>query len=349
MEETNKNAEPMRNHDGSVMLDESGRVVYRSQFLATHPLRSDCKERMSDGKALTYITGESVIRVMNQVFGVEGWTTAITNERQVSSEMVKGKHVICFLATVKVTILKTGASHEDVGCGEGRHESKIKAIDNAIKCAVTDAMKRAARHFGERLGNALYVQGNGANRAPWDNKTALRDLQRKEAFDLFGNQQELDDRTAASALVATASTCSTFETETATSTTDETLVSGGNHQGDAAPVATLERQSTPTMSNVTHIGDGKEHSPSQQPPLGHGFARASQVVTPGQQQREQAGVTVAAAHRTATSANKPSPPPRRFAPLNTPQPSLGTNIGSNHHTGQNPTKRQKIVHNPYQN
>jgi hypothetical protein len=83
MEETNKNAEPMRNHDGSVMLDESGRVVYRSQFLATHPLRSDCKERMSDGKALTYITGDSVIRVMNQVFGVEGWTTAITNERQV--------------------------------------------------------------------------------------------------------------------------------------------------------------------------------------------------------------------------------------------------------------------------
>lgn len=177
----------------------------------------------------------------------------------------------------------------------------------------------------------------------------MRDLQRKEALDLFGNQQELDDRTAASALVATASTCSTFETETATSTTDETLVSRGNHQGDAAPVATLERQSTPTMSNVTHIGDGKEHSPSQQPPLGHGFARASQVVTPGQQQREQAGVTVAAAHRTATSANKPSPPPRRFAPLNTPQPSLGTNIGSNHHTGQNPTKRQKIVHNPYQN
>ena len=73
--------------------------------------------------------------------------------------MVKDKHVVGFLATVKVTILNTGASHEDVGCGEGCHKSKIKAIDNAIKSAVTDAMKRAARHFGERLGNGT-LKGN---------------------------------------------------------------------------------------------------------------------------------------------------------------------------------------------
>lgn len=57
------------------------------------------------------------------------------------------------MASVKVTLLKSGASHEDVGCGEGSHESKLKALDTAIKSAVTDAMKRAARHFGERLGN----------------------------------------------------------------------------------------------------------------------------------------------------------------------------------------------------
>lgn len=91
MEETNMKAgaEPMRNHDGSPMLDESGRVVYRSQFLATHPLRSDCKERMSDGMNVTYITGDSVIRVMNQVFGAEGWTTSITNQRELVNTCTK--------------------------------------------------------------------------------------------------------------------------------------------------------------------------------------------------------------------------------------------------------------------
>jgi len=84
-EELTTAAPPMRNHDGSCMLDESGRIVYRSQFLSTHPLRSDCKERLSGGKLLTYITGDGVIRTMNAAFGHDGWSTSITRERQVVS------------------------------------------------------------------------------------------------------------------------------------------------------------------------------------------------------------------------------------------------------------------------
>lgn len=49
--------------------------------------------------------------------------------------------------------LQSGLSHEDCGSGEGINDSKIKAHETAMKCAVTDAMKRAARHYGERLGN----------------------------------------------------------------------------------------------------------------------------------------------------------------------------------------------------
>lgn len=77
-------AEPMRNHDGSAMLDDDGKIVYRSQYLATHPLRGDCKDRMTpDGTLLTYMTGDCVIRTMNTAFGHDGWTTEITRERQV--------------------------------------------------------------------------------------------------------------------------------------------------------------------------------------------------------------------------------------------------------------------------
>lgn len=54
---------PMRNHDGSAMRDYRSNVVYRSQFLATHPLKSDCKERVGyAGKKFTYVSGDGVIR-----------------------------------------------------------------------------------------------------------------------------------------------------------------------------------------------------------------------------------------------------------------------------------------------
>lgn len=55
--------EPMRNYDGTEMRDAKSNVVYRSQFLSTHPLKSDCKERVGyGGKKFTYVSGDGVIR-----------------------------------------------------------------------------------------------------------------------------------------------------------------------------------------------------------------------------------------------------------------------------------------------
>ncbi len=55
--------EPMRNYDGTEMRDANSCVVYKSQFLSTHPLRSDCKERVGyAGMKLTYVSGDGVIR-----------------------------------------------------------------------------------------------------------------------------------------------------------------------------------------------------------------------------------------------------------------------------------------------
>ena len=42
--------QPMQNYDGTEMRDERGRLVYKSQFLSTHPLKGDCKERVGYGK-----------------------------------------------------------------------------------------------------------------------------------------------------------------------------------------------------------------------------------------------------------------------------------------------------------
>ena len=98
-----------------------------------------------------------------------------------------------YVASVKLTLHSTGASHEDVGSGEATNENKLKAHETALKSATTDAMKRSARHFGERLGNALYRSGSSLALAPRDNKTALQRMEWNHGLD-FGNQAELCDR-----------------------------------------------------------------------------------------------------------------------------------------------------------
>ena len=62
--------EPMQNYDGSEMRDSNSNLVYKSQFLSTHPLWVDCKERVGyGGKKFTYVSGDGVIRTMNAIFG----------------------------------------------------------------------------------------------------------------------------------------------------------------------------------------------------------------------------------------------------------------------------------------
>ena len=96
---------------------------------------------------------------MNAIFGHGGWSSQITMERNVMNEKDdRGRWNVGYLSSVKVTLLN-GVSHEDCGSGEGIDNNKVKAHEKAMKSAVTDAMKRAARHFGERLGknNLLYL------------------------------------------------------------------------------------------------------------------------------------------------------------------------------------------------
>ncbi|KAL7511837.1 hypothetical protein ACHAXN_008782 [Cyclotella atomus] len=131
---------------------------------------------------------------MNAIFGNGGWSSQIISEKCIQDEKDdRGRWWIGYLVTVRITLLN-GSSHEDCGSGEGINPSKIQAHDKALKSAVTDAMKRAARHFGERLGNALYVKGNGIRTAPKTNKEALEVLERSDQLNLFGDQVLLRDR-----------------------------------------------------------------------------------------------------------------------------------------------------------
>lgn len=112
---------PMYNHDGSVMLDHKSEVLYQSQYLSTHPVRSECKERVGyGGRKLTYVSGDSVIRTMNLVFGHCGWSTEVTSKEIIVNEKdERGRWNVGYSAMVKLSIPRFNISHEDCGTGEG--------------------------------------------------------------------------------------------------------------------------------------------------------------------------------------------------------------------------------------
>jgi len=69
-------------------------------------------------------------------------------------------HVICYKALVTVVIYDVShtkqVSREDVGFGTGIAKSLADAHEGGAKEAVTDAIKRTMRSFGNQFGNSLY-------------------------------------------------------------------------------------------------------------------------------------------------------------------------------------------------
>ena len=54
---------------------------------------------------------------------------------------------------VRLTHKASGAYKEDCGAGDSTDKHFGTAMSHAMKGSITDAMKRAARHFGNKLGN----------------------------------------------------------------------------------------------------------------------------------------------------------------------------------------------------
>ncbi|KAI0942166.1 hypothetical protein AcV7_002675 [Taiwanofungus camphoratus] len=110
------------------------------------------------GPKLTYAEGWKIINLANEVFGFNGWSSSVMNlttDFIDQSEETK-RYTVGVTAIVRVT-LRDGAFHEDVGYGMLENsKSKGAALDKCKKEAVTDAVKRTLRNFGNLLGNCLY-------------------------------------------------------------------------------------------------------------------------------------------------------------------------------------------------
>lgn len=107
-----------------------------------------------------YLEGWHVIAEANRVFGFDGWSYEVQalkpvseNPRKIGQQKKDGWGVTY---TAKVRVIVSDVIREDCGAGHGYDVDLGMAHESAIKEAVTDALKRTLRTFGNVFGLALY-------------------------------------------------------------------------------------------------------------------------------------------------------------------------------------------------
>ena len=103
-----------------------------------------------------YLEGWHVISEANRIFGFNGWSYEILSLKQAceATKNGNGNNVVAYICTISVVV--DGATRQDVGYGSGISKNLGDAHEGATKEAVTDALKRALRTFGNQFGLALY-------------------------------------------------------------------------------------------------------------------------------------------------------------------------------------------------
>ncbi len=115
-----------------------------------------------NGRRLSYLEGHYVIDRLNKVFGHLNWGKEILDVKEVVNKTTRGEFP-AYLVRVKLTVqvpLNDGSGLFKFivkeGYGYGSDKSPQNAHELAIKEAVTDGLKVAAKDLGMSLGLALY-------------------------------------------------------------------------------------------------------------------------------------------------------------------------------------------------
>lgn len=107
-----------------------------------------------------YIEGWHAMAEANRIFGYDGWSYQVIEcacvfqgAREIGKDKKPGFGVT-YTARVQVTV--GHVIRDDFGAGHGYDVDCGLAHESAVKEAVTDALKRALRSFGNPFGLALY-------------------------------------------------------------------------------------------------------------------------------------------------------------------------------------------------
>lgn len=107
-------------------------------------------------KGAPYLDGEDVIDTLNEIFGYGEWSFELVGQPWVAESGVEGSNkttpyeVWCCIGTLTVG----GAKHSGFGTNV-RSGTGSAGLEMAIKGATTDALKRAAVHYGDQFGLGL--------------------------------------------------------------------------------------------------------------------------------------------------------------------------------------------------
>jgi hypothetical protein len=389
--------DPAATRGNAFLLDRHGQPVSVDRWLNTRPLRHEVSTRPGPGnRKLTYYSGETVTRHLNEVFGYDGWNLDIKSVTQTDKSQTgvgpQQKWQVSYLSHVRITIVPrmtatannsnngnpsllttnagvvVGTYREDYGAGDSTDKSLQTAVANAMKSSITDALKRTARHFGDRLGNSLYDASFKLSSAPLTLHQALDDYDKEQAkkcpLATVPQQQHNAAATNTMTPAPTASSSSyqhggaggngpsaaahaTKNLLPTVTPAPHTAISNSNNKNAAAPTTTgplAHRPPPPPPPHGNHIRSMPSVSQNTPPPPKAGGQQQQQHGRPQhphhhqpqqQRQQHQSGRT-----STTTAANsRPYPPPASQTGMNhgsIVHPPL--NNGSNHNqwgpTGQ---------------
>jgi recombination DNA repair RAD52 pathway protein len=115
----------------------------------------------------SYLETFDVLAHLTRIFGFEGWDKEVDADLLFETEK-DGKWTVAYRAKCRLTVRDTdGFSamvHEDMATGSAMNQpSRADAHDLALKSAVSDSLKRAAKDLGNQFGLSLYDSGSTAS------------------------------------------------------------------------------------------------------------------------------------------------------------------------------------------
>ena len=149
-------------------------------------------------RSFAYLEGRTVIDQANRVFGHGAWGYDLVGDvtlrkgESVDPKTREAKPWRAYAATVRVTV-PGSPPRTDVGFHAVAEET-VEGHETAHKGAVTDALKRALRSYGDQFGNGLYGDGATGDLAPSLRKTLLG-LSACRGFDEAKVRSAVRDRT----------------------------------------------------------------------------------------------------------------------------------------------------------
>lgn len=140
----------------------------RTLDLLAQPLSQDFigERDMRDGRSVQFLEGWAAIDQANRLFGFDAWGAELVDSvsyhplRLIDDLNQERLATGVYTATVRVTV-RGCVPKSDIGCAFVKADTP-EEHETACKGAVTDAMKRALRQYGDQFGNRLYDKRRSA-------------------------------------------------------------------------------------------------------------------------------------------------------------------------------------------